>query len=415
VRAMACLVASLAAGGHTLAQSNSEPPAEAERRSGFTRQEIEEIAREAVAAPLARAEEKAREASDSADRAKAEGDRATTIASTTTTVLAGFDVSLALFSLLAIVVGGLAGFKLVHDHRIAAAAIAKTEVAATKTEQAAREAQEHVDKVKAKVVLVTSVEQNVQTAIRQLASLFREVPRNRVVGEPTPKPPQAAFDADMVMVLGDQLGLTGLDRRQLAEEFTKVGRYWQRHAEYPRASARLARAVALDPDGSHKARIVLARVYWNWAADGTPAGHSGEVDDLLRKAENQLALVDPSESSFFELGSIAHIRKDHARAVAFFTKAREVSQARASRDRGTEDWLMSYSLACALCKAGRLEECVAELERIVGQTQNVDLWGDSDTLDLRADARTDSDFEVLSQGSSETALRFQALVGISRS
>ena len=71
----------------------------------------------------------------------------------------------------------------------------------------------------------------------------------------------------MVMVLGDRLGLTGIDPKKLAEDFISVGRYWQRHSQYAKAAARLKRAIELDEKRGVTARVFLARVLLNWVAD----------------------------------------------------------------------------------------------------------------------------------------------------
>ena len=109
---------------------------------------------------------------------------------------------------------------------------------------------------------------------------------------------------------------------------------------------------------------------------------------------------------------MAHVRGDYVAAIAFFTRARDASVKRAEEKKQDPDWLITYSLACSLCKADRYNEAVTELQKVVKKTERIDEFGDHDKIDLKADARGDSDFEDLRRTDSKAGRRFRSLVGL---
>jgi tetratricopeptide (TPR) repeat protein len=267
--------------------------------------------------------------------------------------------------------------------------------------------------------IVAHIKKSIQMAWSGLDSTFGQLPplgdSSQLAGREEAFSPELRLpyeETDALVVLGDKLdALGGADKGTYY--FNHLAEYWWRVGDWARGAARSERAIAISPT-SHTAYEVYAIGLMNRSSGITIAEIRTKLQ-LLAEAERLVRLawqLNPAIRPgilhspariyhhlgrifnaqgwvYHSLGWIYDERRDLARAIEFYRMALRERLAPAFRAR------YRYDLACALCKAGQLQEALAELRPIIALENSWQL------------ALTDPDFENLRRF---TAPQFEALI-----
>jgi tetratricopeptide (TPR) repeat protein len=170
-------------------------------------------------------------------------------------------------------------------------------------------------------------------------------------------------DSDRFLVVVDQLGLSA-DKEMIVEHFLGLARYWMMVQNYPRALARVERAIKLLP-GNPKAYRELARTLSHWASESEsfpPADRSKWLQRALNAVERARHLQGKDDSTvLFELAWTLDEMEQFNDAAEQFRKAREEERKEAAAEGREEVFYFTYNLACSLAKAKRFEEASEEV------------------------------------------------------
>lgn len=251
----------------------------------------------------------------------------------------------------------------------AEAAAQKAQEVQTKAEETEKRLDAAMTAAEKEVQLISDWRSSLSSAWADINAHFQELPileSEEVDGVEMPPIPieiSSTFeDRDVILMLCDQLKIPA-DKTKSAEYFLKLACYWRLVKNYPRAIARVERAVDLAPDLSD-ARRDLARTLTHWA-ETLPDDSSLRRERLKRALkvleETRARLQEEDESLLFELAYTHDILGEFEAAAELYRKARTMDQEQAVAANQEEYWYLTYNLACSLSLAGKLEEAFAEV------------------------------------------------------
>jgi tetratricopeptide (TPR) repeat protein len=220
-----------------------------------------------------------------------------------------------------------------------------------------------------------ALDQETGASIDNLATTFRELPtydgeRNMLVGDLPDFPSSVVVarheEADILFVLADKTN--AIEKAKLVDGFITLGVYWRAVRNYPRAVARFARALEIDPR-AFRAHTGLCVTYYILARD--PRWQARQKEDLLILADTVCSAVleiEPNDpDAWFHRGWIADERGNFGAAVDAYSRAREL-------DPEGDSYVM-FNMACSYSKWGRQSDAFAALAEVIGVDNN---WDDAE-------------------------------------
>ena len=226
--------------------------------------------------------------------------------------------------------------------------------------------------------LVASIE-NLATTFSEL-SMYEAEP-NLLAGDLPDFPSNVVVarheEADILLVLADKTN--AVEKSKLVNVFITLGFDWRIVRNYPRALARFARALEIDPRAP-RAHAGLCVTYYTLALN--PRWQARQKEALLVLADmscNALLEIAPHDpDAWFHRGWIADERGDFGVAVDAYSRARELDPA--------GDSYVMFNMACSYSKWGRQAEAFTALSEVIGVDHNwEDAERDSELQRLRDD------------------------------
>jgi tetratricopeptide (TPR) repeat protein len=174
-------------------------------------------------------------------------------------------------------------------------------------------------------------------------------------------------DADMVLVVADHFKVPA-DPEKTGKHYVEVARYWLASGDYARAVQRLQRAVQITPN-NFLPLLQLAKTYAvraELAYGREPAERLEDLQKALDAAQRARDLQGHGGGweSRHQLAWIYDSLEQWDQAIKLYRESRDLCRS----DKGRSQ--ISYNLACSLAKAGKPEEALAELEKVIDAGNN---------------------------------------------
>lgn len=176
-------------------------------------------------------------------------------------------------------------------------------------------------------------------------------------------------DRDVLLMICDHLKIPA-DPARSVTAFLRLAQYWRITRRFPKALARIERAIILSPDDHMKIKLHLARTLAHWAAlEPEPAEPRAE---RLNRALVELRTIEASRGQQLPAGAlfdIAWVLDELGmfdEAVEYSFRARDAVRRECKEDGNKEPWTYSYNLACSLAKSKRNQEALTALQCLVG-------------------------------------------------
>jgi tetratricopeptide (TPR) repeat protein len=173
-------------------------------------------------------------------------------------------------------------------------------------------------------------------------------------------------EADIVLVLADKTN--AVEKAKLVDVFITLGIYWRIVRNYPRAVARFARALEIDPRAA-RAHAGLCVTYYTLACDARwQARQKATLLGLADASCDALMEITPDDpDAWFHRGWIADERHDFETAVRAYSRAREL-------DPEGESYVM-FNMACSYSRWGRQSDAFVALGEVIHVDNN---WDDAE-------------------------------------
>jgi len=265
----------------------------------------------------------------------------------------------------------------------------KVEATTRLASSALKEAQESSE-------MIAAMQQKMRSAWGELGPELKKLPAveaDWIVGGEDPRlaPDLKATleDYDVLLIVYDRLGL-GIEEAP-EKTFLRFAQYWRIARKFPRALKRGERAIELAPKNDPEVRFQLGITLSHWAAyereERTP-----ERKERLQRAlsifeEVRVLQGRDTADLLFEMAWTLDEMDRSEESIDLARRACATIEADPHQELQQEPWEYPYNLACYLAKAGRFEEVLAELRKLVGQGPK---WANSATEDRDFDRLRES-------------------------
>lgn len=265
-----------------------------------------------------------------------------------------------------------------------------------------KEAALHNEELRRGAEAVESAKAQLERVGEFLESVVRPQVPMVLTKDPAPMEPRLRVrfeDSDSVLLVFDQLPISEPVRK--ADRLVKVAVFWRAARDFPRSLARLKRAQEQAPEDPTIYRETAETLGWWVAVDRLKGVGQDSRKERLKEAHASLDEAArlqkrPEAGLLLQRAWLLDEGGDFEGAMQNLLRARRLDR-RATRGSGrSEDWDITYNLACTLARAGRQQEALKELNLAIVKDRNWELAERDPDLDaLKVESPWKEQFESM--------------------